>query len=112
MRINIEIGELQAFAVAEKSSFKAAAEAMFLSQPALSRRIEKLENGLQTRLLERSTRRVSLTDAGRQFLKHAEAIVEQREYVLHGMAESTLQRKEHVTSPACPRWPITCCPGY
>ena len=103
MRINIEIGELQAFiAVAEKSSFKAAAEALFLSQPALSRRIEKLENGLQIRLLERTTRRVSLTDAGRQFLTHAEAIVEQLELVLHGMAESTFQRKEQVAVACVP----------
>lgn len=78
MRINIEIGELQAFiAVAEKSSFRAAAESLFISQPALSRRIEKLEDELKSRLLERTTRRVSLTDAGRQFLAHAKLVIEE-----------------------------------
>ncbi|MPQ72037.1 LysR family transcriptional regulator, partial [Pseudomonas sp. MWU12-2323] len=56
-RINFELNELQAFiAVAEKSSFKAAAETLYLSQPALSRRIDKLEQALQVRLLERTTR--------------------------------------------------------
>jgi DNA-binding transcriptional LysR family regulator len=63
-RINLELNELQAFlAVAEKSSFKAAAEALYLSQPALSRRIEKLEQSLQVRLLERTTRSVRLHGA-------------------------------------------------
>lgn len=103
MRINLEISELQAFiSVAKKSSFKAAAEGLFISQPALSRRIEKLETSLKTRLLERTTRRVSLTDAGRQFLAHAEVVIEELEMALHGMAERTVQRKEHVTVACVP----------
>lgn len=103
MRINLEISELQAFiAVAEKSSFKAAAEGLFISQPALSRRIEKLEASLQTRLLERTTRRVSLTDDGRQFLAHAEAVIEELEMAMQGMAERTVQRKEHLTVACVP----------
>ena len=103
MRINLEISELQAFiAVAEKSSFKAAAESLFVTQPALSRRIEKLETALQTRLLERTTRRVSLTDAGRQFLGHAEAVVDELEAALHGMAERNAQRRETLTLACVP----------
>lgn len=103
MRINLEISELQAFiAVAEKSSFKAAAESLFITQPALSRRIEKLETSLQTRLLERTTRRVSLTDDGRLFLAHAEAVIEELASAMQGMAERTIQRKEHLTVACVP----------
>lgn len=103
MRINLEVSELQAFiAVAEKSSFKAAAESLFITQPALSRRIEKLEATLQTRLLERTTRRVSLTEAGQQFLKHAEAVVEELESALRGMAERSALRRETITLACVP----------
>ena len=103
MRINLEISELQAFiAVAEKSSFKAAAEGLFITQPALSRRIEKLEAHLQTRLLERTTRRVSLTDDGRLFLSHAEAVIEELELAMQGMTERAVQRKEHLTVACVP----------
>lgn len=45
-----------------------AAEALHISQPALSRRIEKLEKSLGSRLLDRTTRRVETTNIGRQFL--------------------------------------------
>ena len=48
-RMNFDLAELQAFvAVAERQSFRAAAEALHLSQPALSRRIDKLEAALGT----------------------------------------------------------------
>jgi DNA-binding transcriptional LysR family regulator len=103
MRINLEINELEAFiSVARKSSFKAAAEGLFISQPALSRRIEKLEASLQTRLLERTTRRVSLTEAGRQFLVHADAVMEELALAMQGMAQRTTQRAEHVTVACVP----------
>lgn len=103
MRINLEIGEIQAFvAVAEKASFKAAAESLFISQPALSRRIEKLEECLQTRLLERTTRRVSLTEDGRQFLVHAETVMEELQMAMQGMALRTAQKREHITIACVP----------
>jgi DNA-binding transcriptional LysR family regulator len=64
MAINFDLNDLQAFrAVAELSSFRKAAEAIHISQPAFSRRIEKLEEALGVRLLDRTTRRVNLTVA-------------------------------------------------
>ena len=48
-------------AVAKHRSFRAAAEELHLSQPALSRRIEKLDTALGVRLFHRTTRKVVLT---------------------------------------------------
>jgi len=103
MRINTEIGELQAFvAVAEKSSFRAAAESLFISQPALSRRIDKLERDLKCQLLERTTRRVSLTDAGRQLLSHAQAVIDELERAYQGLEARTVARSGKVTIACVP----------
>ena len=45
--------------MAELSNFRKAAETVHLSQPAFSRRIDKLEQALGVRLLDRTTRRVA-----------------------------------------------------
>lgn len=103
MRINIEFSEVQAFvAVADKGSFRAAAESLFISQPALSRRIERLEAEVGTRLIERTTRRVSLTDSGRQFLEHAQAVLSEMEQAVLGISQRTLSRTEVVTVACVP----------
>jgi len=103
MRINTDIGELQAFiAVAEKSSFRAAAQSLFLSQPALSRRIDKLERDLKCQLFERTTRRVSLTDAGRQFLTHALAVMDELERAYQGLEAKAAVRTGKVTIACVP----------
>lgn len=66
MRINCELLDLRAFlAVLESGSFHRAAEQLNISQPALSRRIKQLETVIGTPLLERTTRRVAPTAAGR-----------------------------------------------
>ncbi|WP_287880057.1 LysR family transcriptional regulator [Aquitalea sp.] len=102
-RINLELNELQAFlAVAEKSSFKAAAEALYLSQPALSRRIEKLEQSLQVRLLERTTRSVRLTEEGAHFLLHAQNVVDELEQAMRGLGERAERRSGLVSIASIP----------
>lgn len=63
---------LQSFlAVAQDLNFRRAAERLHLDQSALSRRIQKLEQGLGFALLHRTTREVSLTQAGQQFYQDA-----------------------------------------
>src|SRR5918994_2196133 len=75
MRINL--ADLQAFVgVAELGSFRAAADSVNVSQPALSRRIEKLEDALGVRLFDRTTRRVSLTAIGRDFSRKARSLMD------------------------------------
>jgi len=102
-RINFDLQELQAFvAVAERSSFRAAAEDLHLSAPALSRRIEKLEGLLGARLFERSTRHVTVTNVGRLFLDHARAALEELESGLLGISDLALQRSGLVTVACVP----------
>jgi DNA-binding transcriptional LysR family regulator len=57
--------------VVESGSFSAAAQKLALSTTAASRHVAELEAHLQTRLLNRTTRRVSLTETGRAFYERA-----------------------------------------
>jgi len=77
MRINIEIGDIEAFIeLTETNSFAKAAVNLNLSQPALSRRIQKLEYELGTILFDRTTRKVQLSYSGRNFYERARGILE------------------------------------
>jgi len=72
--------DLKAFvSVARLSSFARSAQALNLSQPALSRRIRKLEESLGAPLLERTTRRVTLTMVGRSFLPKVQRLIDEFE---------------------------------
>eukprot|EP00659_Diplonema_papillatum_P012679 gene12679-19623_t len=68
---------MQVFArVVDTGSFAAAAEALDLSGAHVSRLICELEKHLQTRLLQRTTRRLGLTDSGERFLLRCRDILE------------------------------------
>ncbi|MGU5212885.1 LysR family transcriptional regulator, partial [Escherichia coli] len=56
-------------AVAEHQGFTRAAEALHISQPALSQQIRMLEESLDAQLFDRSGRHIHLTDAGEVFLQ-------------------------------------------
>lgn len=72
----MELANLAAFvAVAEHGGFSAAAEALHLSQPAVSKRIALLESQWQTRLFDRIGRQVILTEAGQALLPRARRIL-------------------------------------
>jgi DNA-binding transcriptional LysR family regulator len=73
--MNVSMRQLRAFlAVAEHRHFRRAAEALHLTQPAVSRLIADLEAELDVRLFDRSTREVIPTEAGR-YLEQALARV-------------------------------------
>jgi DNA-binding transcriptional LysR family regulator len=66
------LAAIQVFAqVVEAGSFAKAADRLGLSTSAASRHVAELEGHLQTRLLNRTTRRVSLTESGRAFYERA-----------------------------------------
>jgi LysR family hydrogen peroxide-inducible transcriptional activator len=64
-----------AVAVSEALSFRRAAEACHVSQPALSAQIRELESTLGVRLFERDRRRVLVTEAGQEVLRRARAVI-------------------------------------
>ena len=99
--MNIDLEDLKAFvATAEMQSFRAASESIHLSQPALTRRIQKLEATLGVPLLERTTRRVSLTAVGRNFLPHARRLLDDLETSLLSVREIA-ERRSGLVSIAC-----------
>lgn len=101
--INFDLNDLQAFrAVVDKGSFRGAAEAIRISQPALSRRIEKLETALDVKLFERTTRRVSLTMVGRAFLPQVERMLDDLDVALMGISNVASTRMGNVTIACVP----------
>lgn len=81
----MELRQIQYFVVvAAQRSFSRAAEVIGVAQPALSQQMKRLEDQLGVVLLDRSSRPVSLTDAGVAFLARAERM----------LAEANLARDE------------------
>jgi len=62
------------YTVSQKLSFTRAAEALFVSQPAVTKHIKELEEQLGTPLFKRNGSNISLTPAGQILLKHTQQI--------------------------------------
>jgi DNA-binding transcriptional LysR family regulator len=74
--MNLEISELNSFAVlAKELHFGRASNRVFLSQPALSKQIRRLEDKVGGALFARTRRKVELTEAGRVLLPYAEKVL-------------------------------------
>lgn len=99
--MNLDVSDLRAFVlVADLGSFRAASEALHLSQPALSRRVNKLERVLGFRLFERTTRKVELNAMGRAFLPRARHVLGELESALLGMVDLS-ERISGLVTVAC-----------
>ena len=76
----MDIPNLTAFiAVADAGSFSAASEHLYLTQPAVSKRVSALETELDIQLFDRIGRKVTLTEAGTALLPRARTILQQVE---------------------------------
>ena len=74
-------------AVAETGHFTGAATRLGVSSSHVSRQIARLEDRLQSRLFYRSTRRVSLTEAGQTFLQHCQRLIDARDEALQAITD-------------------------
>jgi len=96
--VNITIRQIEAFLkVAECGSFTRAAERLHVAQPALSQYVRDLEGELGIRLFDRTTRRVELTEGGREFRNTAAKIVEDLELAARNAHELATRKRGKVT---------------
>ena len=103
MNINCEILDLRAFlSVVELESFHRAADALHLSQPALSRRIQKLEQAIGAPLLERTTRHVSSTALGTELIPLVRRMLEEFDGSLFAVRDVGTNRGGLVTIACLP----------
>ncbi|WP_433946264.1 selenium metabolism-associated LysR family transcriptional regulator [Paenibacillus sp. SN-8-1] len=79
------------YTVAEKGSFSAAAQALHMTQPAVTMQIQSLEDYFGTKLLVRSTKRIELSEAGRALMPYAERGID-----LMRETESAMARFTHM----------------
>lgn len=78
--MKIDLNEIQFFVrVAEERSFSQAARRMHVPKSTASRAVRQLEERLGVRLVERTTRRVSLTEVGEIYLNHCRRVMEEAE---------------------------------
>jgi len=91
---SVTLKHLQTYlAVVEAGSFHKAAEKLHLSQPAITLHIKQIELAVGVPLLDRTTRRVSVTNAGHRFRARAEqAVAELNSIVLELRDEAALRR--------------------
>lgn len=91
------IESLQAFAaVAESGSFTQAADALFVNQSVVTRRVQALEKELETQLFERSSRHVALTEDGRAFLPYAQRVLNAQRDGLNALKGRTLRNSSRL----------------
>jgi DNA-binding transcriptional LysR family regulator len=77
--------------VVEKNGFAAAGRALDIPKSRLSRRIAQLEERLGVRLLQRSTRRFAVTDAGQRFYRHCQAVIAEAQAAEEAVAQLTTE---------------------
>src|SRR5262252_9835313 len=93
----MELRQLVYFdAVVRYGGFSRAAERLHVAQPAVSAQIRRLETELGTTLLQRTTRRVSLTYAGELFLARARRVLDQLDRARADLDELSTVRRGQV----------------
>ena len=93
----MDIRQLECFvAVAEELHFRRAGERLGLSQSALSERVSALEHELGARLFFRTTRQVSLTQAGSEFVQDANRILADIERAVSNVRHTAESDMRHI----------------
>jgi DNA-binding transcriptional LysR family regulator len=84
-------------ALAEERSFTRAATKLLVAQPALSQQIAKLEAELGLPLVDRTTRRVAMTEAGERLVEHARRVLKEVEVAQEELADLAGVRSGRLT---------------
>lgn len=101
--MKLDTGDIEALvAVGTALSFSKAADELNISPSALSRRISKLERQFETRLLNRTTREVKLTLAGKQFIDRAHEILGNVDQLVTVIRGAGSMRSSSVTVASIP----------
>ncbi|HZH10385.1 MAG TPA: LysR substrate-binding domain-containing protein [Microvirga sp.] len=103
----LDLDAVQTFIrIADLGSFTRAAEAMQTTQAAVSLKLRRLEERLDCRLVERTTRYVQLSERGAAFLEQARELMEAHDRALGVFAEArqrlTIGISDHVAGPELP----------
>jgi len=99
----LDLDQLRAFVtVADLRSFRQAADELHLSPPALSRRIERLEERVGARLLERTSRSVRLSVVGEAFVERVRSVLEDLDDAVLGVNELSSGHSGRLTVAAVP----------
>nr|WP_198984530.1 LysR family transcriptional regulator [Herbaspirillum sp. ASV7] len=101
--MKIDILGVQAFiAIADQGSFQAAADALHVTQTAVTLRLRKLEDFLGVTLIERTTRSIALTDIGQDFLPQARRLLAELAEALVEIRESGMAQRGDVSIACVP----------
>lgn len=87
--MNIE--NIEAFIyVCQLGSFNKAAEALYLTQPSVTARIQSLEREINIKLFHRNGNKISLTEKGEYFFPHAQKILQSYQEAKYGLQQVTI----------------------
>ena len=110
--MKVDMPGVEAFiAVADHGGFTRAAEALHITQTALSRRVQRLESFLGVALFERTTRSVALTRIGADFLPQARRLLEDLRGSLVEIRETGKALRGDVTIACVPTVGVHFLPG-
>jgi DNA-binding transcriptional LysR family regulator len=101
-RSSFDLNDLWFFAeVVERGGFTAAARSLGVQKSRLSRRVRALEEEIGVRLLNRTSRSLSLTETGRQFHQHCLALVEESK-AARDVVDRTRTKPQGIVRFSCP----------
>lgn len=109
--MRIDFLGLEAFlSIAERGSFQRAAAHLNLSQTAISHRMRKLEEGLGLKLFARTTREVTLTRAGIEFLPKAQKALGELDQSFDELKQQGAKRRERLDIACLPAFAVNYLP--
>lgn len=99
-------------AIAEEKSLSKAAERLYLTQPALSQRLKKLEEELGTPLFTRDTDGLTITDAGRIYVNGGRSVLQIRQDALKQLTSMSRNNKKVLRFGCATSTALECVPEF